>query len=195
MHQHSDFRPGWAERLNDPRRLETQLSEADLARLLSLKGDEDLIDLGSGTGFYTNRMAALTSGTVYAVEIQAEIAELHRKRGVPPNVELVQGDITRLSLSEAIADVAISIATYHEIEGGLDLTGVVKALHPGGRLTIIDWRTDPESWEGGPPAAVRFAKEQVAQSLASHFVVTNVEDVSRSMFAVVGTARTVSPPR
>lgn len=55
-----------ARRLDDPRRLQTQVSEADLARILSLAGTEDLLDLGSGTGFYTDRMAALTQGLVYA---------------------------------------------------------------------------------------------------------------------------------
>jgi hypothetical protein len=64
MHDHARFRPEWAERLNNPHRLETQVSDAELARLLALTGHEDLIDLGSGTGFYTDRIAALTTGTV-----------------------------------------------------------------------------------------------------------------------------------
>ena len=195
MHDHARFRPEWAARLNDPRRLDTQVSGADLARLLSLEGDEDLIDLGSGTGFYTDRMATLTTGTVYAVEMQPEIAELHRARGLPPNVKQLRGDIAHLSLPPAIADIAVCIATYHETEGRLDLPGVARALRPAGRLVIIDWRSDPESWEGGPPAEVRFAKEDVARSLAPYFDATLVEDLGRFMFAVVGVAGNVTPPR
>jgi hypothetical protein len=34
-------------RLDDLQRLETQVSEQDLARLLALRGDEDVLDLGS----------------------------------------------------------------------------------------------------------------------------------------------------
>lgn len=195
MHDHARFRPEWAERLDDPRRLETQVGEADLARLLALRGTEDLVDLGSGTGFYTNRMAALTTGTIYAIEMQPEIAELHRRHGLPPNVRQVRGDITRLALPTAIAEVAVCIATYHETEGRLDLSGIAAALRPAGRLVIIDWRTDPESWEGGPPTGVRFAKEDVARSLAPHFDVTVVENLGRFMFAVTGLVARLTPPR
>jgi SAM-dependent methyltransferase len=194
MHEYAHFRPELAERLNNPRRLETQVGEADLARLLALKGDEDLLDLGSGTGFYTDRMAALTSGTVYAVEMQPEIARHHRERGLPPNVTQVQGDITRLSLHPAIADVAVCIAVYHEVGGRLDLLGIATALRPAGRLLIIDWRADPESWEGGPPADIRFAKEDVVLSLPPYFKATLSENLGRFMFAVVGVATSPNPP-
>jgi SAM-dependent methyltransferase len=179
--------PEWAERLNNPRRLETQLSEFDLARLLALEGHEDIIDLGSGTGFYTGRIAALTSGTIYAVELQREISELHKAHGVAGNVRLLHGDMTRLSLPVAIADVAITIATYHEVDGRLDLAGLAAALRPGGRLVIVDWRSDPQTWEGGPPAEVRVSKEQAAASLAPYFAATQMEDLGLSMFAVVAT--------
>ncbi len=185
MHEKAHFHPEWGARLNNPRRLETQLSDQDLVRLLALHGHEDLIDLGSGTGFYTDRMAALTTGTVYAVELQPELTSLYRQRGVPANVRLVQGDITRLALTAASADVAVCVATYHETEGQLDLRGLQQALRPGGRLVIVDWRDDPESWEGGPPAEVRFSSKRVVRSLGPYFAPLLVEDLGRFMFAIV----------
>jgi len=192
--------------------LETQVSEADLARLLALSGNEDVLDLGSGTGFYTDLIAALTTGTVYAVELQPEMIDHYRERGVPTNVSLLQGDITALPLTTAGAglspapasgptpdasaasgpvalapasvDVACTIATWHEIDGRLDVPGVAKLLRPHGRLIVIDWRNDPESWESGPPKDIRFSKEQVAGALTSHFPRTHAEDLGRFMFAV-----------
>ena len=80
----------------EPARLVTQLSEADLARLLALRGDEDVIELGSGAGFYTDRIAALTTGTVYGLDIQPRDARVlpvagparqrapHHRRRHPP---------------------------------------------------------------------------------------------------------------
>ena len=102
-HRHAGDTPHRLQRLNDPRRLETQVSEHDLARLLALRGDEDVLDLGSGTGFYTDRIAALTTGTVYAVELQPEMNDHYRERGVPANVRLVHGDITALVSSAGAA--------------------------------------------------------------------------------------------
>jgi len=189
------FRPDHAQGLNDPRRLETQVSEAELARLLALRGDEDLLDLGSGTGFYTDRMAGLTTGTVYAVELQAEMSKHYLRRGLPTNVRLLQGDFTALaglSLGPASVDVACSILTWHEARGGMDLPGLTHILRPRGRLVVIDWRKTPDSWASGPPERLRFSKEEVAAALLPHFTQVDSEDLGRFLFAV--TARRGETP-
>lgn len=177
--------PSRARHLDDPRRLETQLSEEDLARILSLRGDENVVDLGSGTGFYTERIAALTRGLVYAVEIDPGLHEYHASRGPRENVRLVLGDVTRLDLPSGSADVAVSISTWHETGGVLDLPALARILRPGGRLIVIDWRRDPESFEGGPPLEERADKEEVASALAPWFTPVVVEDLGRNMFVVV----------
>jgi SAM-dependent methyltransferase len=196
-HIHADH----AHRLDDPRRLQTQVSEHDLARLLALRGDEDLLDLGSGTGFYTDRMAALTTGTVYAVDFQPEMNGLYRRRGVPANVRLVLGDMTALpvgpssashseaALRPASVDVVCTIATWHEVDGKADLPGLARVLRPGGRLVVIDWRRDAVSWETGPPRAIRVTRDELAQALAPYFAVTASEDLGDFIFAVVARLR------
>jgi SAM-dependent methyltransferase len=177
--------PARAQRLLDPSRLDTQLGEDDLVRLLALRGDEDVIELGSGPGFYTDRIAALTTGTVYALDIQPEMLEFYRARGVPDNVRLVLGDVTHLDLPAASLDVAISISTWHESGGVIDLAGLARALRPGGRLVVTDWRKDAESLDHGPPLDIRFDQEEVAVSLAPYFRPLSAENVGRFMFAVV----------
>jgi SAM-dependent methyltransferase len=185
MHEHAHFPCHRAQRLIDPERLETQLSEHDLARLLALHGDEDVVDLGSGAGFYTDRIAALTTGTVYALDIQPEMHEFYRSRGLPANVRLVTGDVTHLEFPPASLDVACSVAVWHESGGVIDLAGLARALRPGGRLVIVDWRKEPDSSDGGPPMGIRFSKEEVAATLAPHFSAVSAEDLGRFMFAVV----------
>jgi SAM-dependent methyltransferase len=177
--------PERAQRLLDPSRLETQLGEDDLARLLALRGDEDVIELGSGPGFYTDRIAALTTGTVYALDIEPVMFEVYRAKGVPDNVRLVLGDVTRLDLPAASVDVACSISTWHESGGVIDLAGLARALRAGGRLVIVDWRRGTDSLEHGPPMDIRFDKEEVVASLAPYFRPLQVEDLGRFMFAVV----------
>ncbi len=183
------------ERLNDVARLRTQVSESDLARLLALRGMEDILDLGSGTGFYTDRISTLTTGLVYAVEASPEMNDHYRARGLPANVRLVPGDIAALpvrtgpgggALEPASADIACTIATWHEIDGRLDLPGLARVLRPQGRLIVIDWRRDLESREGGPPLEIRVTADEVAAALASHFTLTAAEKVGPYMFAVTG---------
>jgi len=179
------FNPDRARRLNETGRLETQVSKESLSRLLDLRGSEDVADLGSGTGFYTDIVAGLTSGLVYAVEFQTEMIDAYRKRGLPWNVSLVPGDIRRLPLLEDSIDAAYSIAVYHETRGDLGLPSLLPALRSPGRLVIIDWRSDPETWESGPPTRLRFDKEDVAASLRPFFQTVTAENVGRFMFAVV----------
>jgi hypothetical protein len=91
-------------------------------------------------------------------------------------------------------DVACSIATWHETGGKLDLQALVEIVRPGGRLVVIDWRKDPESWESGPPENLRFTKEEVARSLAPYFTLTRTENLGRFMFAVVASPQHPDPP-
>lgn len=174
-----------ARRLDNPRRLETQVSEEDLSRILDLRGDEDIIDLGSGTGFYTDRIAKLTQGLVYAVEIEPELHRYHASRGVPENVRLILGDVTRLELAPASADLAVSLATWHEIGGALDLPGLVRILRPGGQLIVVDWRKKPQSFGSGPPLDIRADKEEVARALAPWFTPLVSKDLGPNMFFVI----------
>jgi SAM-dependent methyltransferase len=205
MAPHGDQHQHRFERLNDVDRLRRQVSESDLARLLALRGDEDVLDLGSGTGFYTDRIAELTKGWVYAVELSPEMNDHYRGRGLPANVRLILGDITALpvkggpgadsgpepgssanALAPVSVEVACTIATWHEIDGRLDLPGVSSVLRPGGRLIVIDWRRDLEAREGGPPLEIRATADEVAAALASHFKVISAENVGPYMFAVTG---------
>jgi SAM-dependent methyltransferase len=184
------------QRLNDEGRLTSQVSEDDLAHLLALRGTEDVLDLGSGTGFYTDRIAPLTTGTVYALELVPEMNEHYRERGLPENVRLLQGDMTALAIipagqspsADALApdsvDVAITIATWHEIGGRLDVPGLATMLRPGGRLIVIDWRKDPDSWDRGPSEDVRYSTDEVTATLSSHFGVASVKKVGAAMFAL-----------
>ena len=194
QHHHDGHRPDWAarmQRLNDLGRLQTQVSEADLSRLLALRGDENILDLGSGTGFYTDRIAALTTGLVYALELVPEMNDHYRERGLPANVRLLQGDMTDLApdiLAPDSVDVAVTMATWHEIDGRLDVPRVAAVLRSGGRLVVFDWHKHPASWDNGPPEDVRYSAEEVSAVLAPHFKVTSVDNVGESMFAV--TART-----
>lgn len=177
-----------AEVLDDAARLEL-LSEADLARLLELEGWEDIADLGSGTGFYTNRVAAWTSGKVYAVELQEDMQRRHRERGMPPNVVLIQADLEQLPLAEGSLDRAMSIITFHEAHGSGGLERLARAMRPGGCLVVVDWQRAPEAADRGPALEMRLTKEEVAFRLLPWFDLRLAEDLGRYLFAVVAVRR------
>jgi SAM-dependent methyltransferase len=178
------FRHERAHRLNDEQRLEL-LSEETLLSLLALEGHEDIADLGSGTGFYTNRLAANTTGTVYALDVQEEMHAHHKEAGVPPNVVQVLGDIDALPCSPGTLDRAVSISTFHEAHEAAGLAALARSLRPGGRLVVIDWRRDATATDQGPPLAIRFNKEEVGDMLNASFEVRELRDLSAYLFAAV----------
>ncbi|HZK48903.1 MAG TPA: phosphatase PAP2 family protein, partial [Thermoleophilia bacterium] len=190
-HPHSGgkvFSPKRAGVLDDERRL-LHLSEDDLRRLLALRGDEDVADLGSGTGFYANRVAGWTSGSVYAVELQAEMQDLHRRKGAPANVELVLADADQLPLPVGSIDRALSVNTFHEAHGAEGLRRLAAALRPGGLFVIVDWRRAGDALEQGPPLEHRLSTDEVRSLLEPWFEVVSEDVVSTPFFAVVARKR------
>jgi SAM-dependent methyltransferase len=169
--------------LHDEQRLKL-LSEETLVSLLALEGHEDVADLGSGTGFYTNRLARHTTGTVYAVDVQEEMLAHHRRAGLPPNVVQIRGDIDKLPCSPGTLDRAVSISTFHEAHEAAGLAALARALRPGGRVVVVDWRRDTPEPEEGPPLAIRFTKEEVGDMLSALFEVRELRDLSPLLFAV-----------
>lgn len=178
------FSPKRAAVLDDDARLE-ELSLERLERLLDLRGDEDLADLGSGTGFYAERLASRTTGAVFAVEFQQTMQDLHRAKGPGPNVRLVLADLDELPLVPLSLDRALSVSTFHEAHGARGLERLAAALRPGGRFVVVDWRHDPEAADIGPRLHHRMTREQIEQTLAPWFRVVATEDVGRHFLAVV----------
>jgi SAM-dependent methyltransferase len=178
------FSPGRAAILDDDARLE-ELSLEALDRLLDLHGDEDLADLGSGTGFYAERLASRTTGAVFAVEFQQAMQDLHRDKGHAPNVHLVLADLDDLPLEPRSLDRALSVSAFHEAHGARGLERLAVALRPGGRFVVVDWRHDPEAADIGPGLHHRMTRLQIEETLAPWFRVIASEDVGRHFVAVV----------
>lgn len=71
------------------------LTEFTVARLHDLVAGRRSLDLGCGTGRTTLRLAQAAS-RIWAVDNSAEMLDVFRKKGVPPNVELVRADFRDL---------------------------------------------------------------------------------------------------
>lgn len=178
------FDPARADRLEDPTRY-AYLSVDEVLALVDPAPDDRVADLGSGTGFYTDEVAAV-AGTVHAVDGQPEMHHLYREKGVPANVDLLTTAIGSLPFADASLDAAVSTMTFHEFASVEALTEVARVLWPGGRLGIGDWTATGEG-ERGPPLAERFDAEAAVAALGeAGFDVERVSD-RRETFVVGAT--------
>jgi ubiquinone/menaquinone biosynthesis C-methylase UbiE len=118
---------------------------------LGIQEGSTVADVGAGSGYMSVRMARRVGpkGKVYATDIQPQMLELLRRRLARENVtniELVLGAIDDPKLPEAAIDLILMVDVYHEFsEPQKMLRGMMKALKPGGRIVLLEYRKeDPD---------------------------------------------------
>lgn len=138
--------------------------EAVLKRL-GLNADcRDVIDFGCGYGTFTIPAARIASGTVHALDIEAGMIELTRRKAEAAglrNVMAVQRDFVAggSGLPDASVDFAMLFNILHCEQPELVLGEAYLVLSPGGRLAIMHWKYDTTT-PRGPSIDIRPRPEQ-----------------------------------
>jgi SAM-dependent methyltransferase len=132
---------GWLER--PTRELEEQPQR--LIDSLNLKPTAIVADIGSGTGYFSLRIASLVpQGKVFAVDIQPEMLDLLgvvAEQEHITNVEPVLGSPSDPHLPPESVDLALLVDAYHEFEFPFEMMqGLVRALKPEGRVMLVEYR-------------------------------------------------------
>ncbi len=165
-HQHN-FKGAeqWAQEFDDPKRDAWQKPH-EVIQALALKPDAVVADIGSGTGYFSVRLAHMVpKGRVYGVDIEPDMVEYlaeRAKRDGLENLIAVTGAPGNPFLPEKV-DLILMVDTFHHIE---DRDRYFRTLHdslkPDGRIAIIDFRMDsPE----GPPKSARCTPDDVKAEL------------------------------
>jgi ubiquinone/menaquinone biosynthesis C-methylase UbiE len=136
----------WLER---PQR-ERQERTDKLMELLELKPTDYVADIGAGSGYFSFRMSRrVPKGHVFAVDIQLEMLSMIKDRiatGEGDNVTPVHGSTGGLRLKKNTIDFMLLVDAYHEFslprEMGLSM---FRALKPGGRVTLVEYRAEDSS--------------------------------------------------
>lgn len=160
------FDPAKAEKLDDKSRYQFCSREELLGALGAGGGtDEHLLDLGSGTGFYTMALAPFF-GQVSAVDIQSAMHDQFRQKGLPENVSLVESSTDSLPLGDGSVDAVVSTMTAHELPLAATLSELRRVLGAGGGFVIVDWSAEGEG-EAGPPRDERLSATELRESLTT----------------------------
>jgi ubiquinone/menaquinone biosynthesis C-methylase UbiE len=142
-----------ADALDDPGRYRF-CSREELLALLDPAPTDVVADLGSGTGFYTDDVAPFV-GTLYAVDVQREMHDRYREKGLPPAVEPVTAEVADLPFADDALDAAVSTMTYHEFATDASLAELARVVRPGGRVVTVDWSARGDGADG-PTTAERY---------------------------------------
>jgi SAM-dependent methyltransferase len=121
---------------------------------------ETVVDLGCGRGRDVVRAASMVGAAGAAIGVdgnEAMIAAARQAAAGVPNARIVHGDLSRVDLPDAVADVVVSnCAINHARDKRAVYAEIHRLLRPGGRFVVSDVvaerelpasvREDPEAW-------------------------------------------------
>lgn len=161
-HQFRDT-PHWVQVFESPQRAKWQKPD-EVVRALDLKPGQTVVDIGAGTGYFTRRFARAVapSGQAIGLEIEpgmtaymnADAAKLKL-----PNYQARTVKADDPELEPHCADLVFFCDVLHHVSNRVAyLEKLVRALKPGGRVAVIDFKSDSPI---GPPKAMRIARDRM----------------------------------
>ena len=142
-----------------------------LVDILDLRPGMAVADVGAGTGLFLQPFARAVGprGRVFAVDISPRFVEHLRERVTDEGlaqVRVVRCNDHSVELPDASVDVAFVCDTYHHFEyPRATLASLHRALRPGGRLVIIDFKRVPGVSSEWVLEHVRAGQEQVTEEI------------------------------
>jgi ubiquinone/menaquinone biosynthesis C-methylase UbiE len=144
----------------------------EVIQALALKRGETVADIGSGSGYFTLRLAAAVgdSGRVYGVDVDpAMIRHLNRRlrdAGVR-NVQTVLSEPDDPLLPDRSIDRFVIVDTWHHIDNQERYLALLKKLlKPGGQIVMIDYQK--RDLPVGPPVAMKIARGDLVRQMVEN---------------------------
>jgi ubiquinone/menaquinone biosynthesis C-methylase UbiE len=118
---------------------------------LKIPPGSTVADVGAGAGYHTIPLARRVGpeGTVLATDVQPEMIQMLKQRAQAEGVSNVKPLLCSqrdTKLPDGKVDLVLMVDVYHECsDPETTLLGLHKALRPGGRLVLVEFRgEDPE---------------------------------------------------
>jgi ubiquinone/menaquinone biosynthesis C-methylase UbiE len=133
---------------------ETRIDEEQPEKMLSalkIPRGATVADVGAGAGYHSSRLARRVGpqGTVLATDVQPEMLEILKRNARNAGVKNIKPLLCTqqdTKLPEGKVDLILMVDVYHECsDPETTLKGLRKALRPGGRLVLVEFRgEDPD---------------------------------------------------
>ena len=153
--------------LEDPKR-DAYQKPHEVIEALALKSSEVVADIGSGSGYFTFRLAPHVA-RVYAVDVNQDMLAHVRKRIGElkvTNVTPILAAPNDPRLPEP-ADRFLIVDVWHHIEDQPGYLALMKKqLKPGGQVVMIDYHK--RDLPVGPPVSMKIAREDLLKQMQAH---------------------------
>jgi ubiquinone/menaquinone biosynthesis C-methylase UbiE len=144
----------------------------EVIRALELKPGETVADIGSGSGYFSVRLARALgdTGHVYAVDIDPDLVRYLNRRirdsGLR-NLQTVLSEPDDPLLPDRSIDRFLIVDTWHHIENQERYLALMKKLlKPGGQIVMIDYQK--RELPVGPPVAMKIARGDLVRQMVEN---------------------------
>jgi ubiquinone/menaquinone biosynthesis C-methylase UbiE len=124
-----------------------------IVKASGLLSDSTVVDVGCGTGFLTQRVAACMQGKgeVIGVDLSSSMLDMAKdnvdKLGLLGNVEFRSGDAENLPVDDHYADVVVgNMILHHCPRPKRAIAEMTRILKQGGRIAVADLEKHNERW-------------------------------------------------
>jgi len=112
---------------------------------LGLQPGMTVADIGAGSGYVSRRLAArVAPGRVWAVDVQPQMVALLENLSRQPGMGNIIPHVSsadNVMLPDASMDLVVLVDVYHELAFPYEIMqSIVRALKPGGRLVLVEYR-------------------------------------------------------
>jgi SAM-dependent methyltransferase len=112
---------------------------ARIRRFVDLRGDERVLDAGTGTGALAFAIAPYVAEVVGIDLVPELLAEARKRAHEFPNVNFVEGDVTSIPSDLGAFDLVASVRTLHHIRRPeVAVAEMTRVTRPGGRIIVVD---------------------------------------------------------
>lgn len=182
----------WQKVFDDPQRDAWQ-KPAELVAALRIPAGATVVDLGAGTGYLAPHLsrAVGADGSLLAVEVEPTLVDALRQRAERErlaNLTPVLASLDNPRLPGGAADLIVILDTYHHLDHRRRyLPQLARALRPGGRVAVIDWKPG-ELPEGPAPDHKLPPAQVVAEMAAVGFALTEQPELLPYHYVLIFTA-------
>lgn len=171
--------------LDNPDRL-SKLRPEELLNFINIKGDENFLDLGSGTGYLTLPAAKRTKGHVFAYDIEPKLLNIIKERAEVKeitNIEYVQGSVEELPSFLKQIHIVLASLILHEIEDlQVALANVYQTLTKDGQIVIVEYEI--EEYDSKKPPRIS-SRKMVQELKRANFQIQDVHHPAEDLYLVI----------
>jgi ubiquinone/menaquinone biosynthesis C-methylase UbiE len=163
--------------------------------VLGVREGQTVADVGCGSGYFTVHLSRRVGprGRVFATDLQQEMLDLLAKKLVAQKLGNVTPERTTADdakLPEGAFDLVLLVDVYHELPNPTATLGQIKrALAPGGRLALVEYRAEDPKLEIKPEHKTTLAQLQRELSANGWEFVTDDESLPEQRIVVFRPSR------